>query len=80
MKYRLGYELFLTRLKQSAFPQLPTDTTTIHRSKGNKAFSARISDAALNEVVAEYDRVRYGKEIPGSEALERLDTLLENIR
>lgn len=80
MKYRLGYELFLTRLKQSAFPQLPTDTTTAHRSKGNKAFSARISDAALNEVVDEYDRVRYGKEIPGSEALERLDALLENIR
>lgn len=80
LKYREGYELFLMRLGRSAFPQLPTDTTTAHRCKGGMAFSARIPESVLDDMVKQYDRVRYGGEIPGSEALERLDSLLESIK
>ena len=42
-------------------------------------FSA-LSQRQMDEMVKQYDRVRYGEEIPGSEALERLDSLLEKIR
>ncbi len=80
LKYRLGYELFLMRLGRSAFPQLPTDTTTIHRSKGGMAFGGRTDESGLEEMVRQYNRVRYGGEIPGSAALEQLDRVLEEIR
>lgn len=80
MKYREGYELFLMRLGRSAFPQLPTDTTTLHRDKGEKAFGGRIPDEEISGMVRTYDRVRYGGEIPDNTELERLDKLLEEIR
>ena len=80
LKFRKGYELFLMKLGRSAFPQLPTDTTTAHRSKGGMAFGARISEQHIGEMVRQYDRVRYGGKIPDSEALEQLDRLLNEIR
>lgn len=78
-KYRLGYGLFLLRLKRSAFPALPTDTTTAHYGKGGAAFGERIDKAALRGMIEQYDRVRYGEEAPDSAALERLDKVLESI-
>lgn len=80
MKYREGYELFLMRLGRTAFPQLPTDTTTHHSDKGGKAFGGRVPEVELNGMIQTYDRVRYGGEIPDNSELERLDRLLENIR
>lgn len=80
LKYREGYELFLMRLGRSAFPQLPTDTTTVHCGKGGMAFSERIQSVQLEGMVKQYDRVRYGGEVPDSAALEQLDSLLNKIR
>lgn len=80
MKYREGYELFLMRLGRSAFPQLPTDTTTLHSDKGGKAFGGRVPADELNAMIQTYDRVRYGGEVPENVELERLDRLLEDIR
>lgn len=78
LKYRAGYELFLTRLSGSPFPQLPTDTTTLHNVKGGKAFSERLS-SSLNSMIKVYDRVRYGGGIPDNEELEQLDQILRQI-
>lgn len=80
LKYREGYELFLMRLGRSAFPHLPTDTTTVHCGKGGKAFGERIHAAQLEGMVQQYDRVRYGGEVPDNAALEQLDSLLNEIR
>ena len=80
MKYREGYELFLMRLGRTAFPQLPTDTTTLHTDKGAKAFAGRVPEGDIPEMIRTYDRVRYGGEIPDSNELERLDRLLQNIK
>ena len=80
LKYREGYELFLMRLGRSAFPQLPTDTTTVHCGKGGMAFGERITNSRIEVMVKQYDRVRYGGEVPDSAALEHLDTLLKEIR
>ena len=78
LKYRAGYELFLIRLGGSAFPRLPTDTTTAHNIKGDKAFSARLP-GRLAGMVSVYDRVRYGGEVPDGEELEQLDRILRQI-
>lgn len=80
MKYREGYELFLMRLGRSAFPQLPTDTTTLHTDKGGKAFGGRVPEEEISGMVRTYDRVRYGGEIPDNNELEQLDRLLDDIR
>lgn len=80
LKYRRGYELFLSVLGRSAFPQLPTDTTTVHCGKGEKAFCERIDSERLEEMIKQYDRVRYGGEIPDSRSLEQLDRILSEIR
>ena len=80
MKYREGYELFLMRLGRSAFPQLPTDTTTLHTDKGGKAFGGRVPEEEISRMVRTYDRVRYGGEIPDNNELEQLDRLLDDIR
>lgn len=76
-RFRAGYELFLTRLGTSAFPQLPTDTTTIQSGKGEKAFGQRTEMIA--DIVGIYDRVRYGGMTPDENELERLDRLLHDI-
>lgn len=78
-KYREGYELFLMRLGRTAFPQQPTDTTTLHADKGAKAFGGRLQDVEMAEMVRTYDRVRYGGAVPGNDELERLDRLLDEI-
>lgn len=80
MKYREGYELFLMRLGRTAFPQLPTDTTTLHTDKGGKAFAGRVQSGDIAAMIRTYDRVRYGGETPDNTELERLDRLLDDIR
>ncbi len=80
LKYRQGYELFLMRLGRTSFPQLPTDTTTVHRDKGGMAFGERVQSNRITEMIRQYDRVRYGGEIPGEAALDQLDQILNEIR
>ena len=79
MKFRQGYELFLATLKQTPFPQLATDTTTIHSDKGEKAFCSRISEPELDGMVQIYNRVRYGGEVPQPQELEALDRIIDAI-
>lgn len=78
LKYRAGYELFLTRLSESPFPQLPTDTTTLHGDKGDRAFGARLP-GRLDSMVEVYNRVRYGGGIPDNKELEQLDWILRQL-
>lgn len=78
-KYRQGYELFLSNLKHTPFPQLITDTTTIHSDKGEKAFGSRISEQEIDSMVKTYNRVRYGGEVPQQQELEALDRIIEAI-
>jgi len=61
MKYREGYELFLMRLGRSAFPQLPTDTTTLHTDKGGKAFGGRVLDDSKPKYVNSPETLVYHK-------------------
>lgn len=79
MKYREGYELFLIKLGASPFPQLNTDTTTIHSAKGEKAFGRHIPEAELDGMVQVYNRVRYGGEVPDERELLELDRIIEAI-
>lgn len=79
MKYREGYEIFLVRLGMSPFPQLTTDTTTIHSDKGEKAFGGQVPDSRLDGMVLVYNRVRYGGEIPSEQELEELDRIINTI-
>lgn len=80
LKFRAGYELYLMRLGASAFPQLPTDTTTAHSDKGERAFGERLEIGRVAKMVRTYDRVRYGGETPASEELSELDDLLTEIK
>ena len=80
LKFRAGYELYLIRLGASAFPQLPTDTTTVHSDKGERAFGERLENGEVSRMVRTYDRVRYGGETPDNEDLAELDRLLTEIK
>lgn len=75
-KYRMGYELFLRRLSRSPLPQVPSDTTTIHRQKGTGAFRRE----EIGGMVSVYNEVRYGGRVPTAEEIERQETLLEELR
>lgn len=78
-KYRVGYELFLTRLAETPFNGLPTDTTTIHSDKGGLAFRERLDGKEIEEMVETYNRVRYGGVYPTTEEQGKLDRLLMTI-
>lgn len=80
LKFRAGYELFLVRLGASAFPQLPTDTTTVHSDKGEKSFGERLQSDEIAGMVKTYERVRYGGGTPDSAELAELDRLLAEIK
>lgn len=80
LKFRAGYELFLIRLGGSAFPQLPTDTTTVHSDKGERSFGERLQSGEISAMVRTYERVRYGGGTPDSAELAELDRLLTEIK
>lgn len=74
-KYRKGYLLFLLRLDRTAFPHLPSDTTTVHGKKGELAF--RRND--IEKMVVEYNAVRYGGAIPDEYQLSAQERLLNEL-
>lgn len=82
LKYRQGYELFMLSLDKSAVPLTATDTTTVHCDKGRRVFGSRSEDMpqGINDMVGVYERVRYGGAIPQKEELERLDSVLRQVR
>ena len=75
MKYRKGYLLFMLRLDRTAFPCLPSDTTTAHGKKGTLAF--RRSD--IDAMVGEYNAVRYGGKTPDERQLAEQERLLNEL-
>lgn len=74
LRYRLGYALFLARLRHTACPPLPSDTTDIHREKGE-----RVWDTDLSGFSETYDRVRYGDVTPSLEELEAQAEILRQL-
>lgn len=74
-KYRLGYALFLARLRRTEQPPVPSDTTDAHREKGERAFGEDLKDFS-----AAYNRVRYGDCPPTAEELAAADELLRRIK
>lgn len=74
-KYRLGYELFLLRLAKTSKPPKPSDTTDVHREKGESAFGEDMS--GISET---YNRVRYADVQPTSAELAEQFELLRKIR
>lgn len=82
LKYRQGYELFMLSLGQSALPVIETDTTTVHSDKGRRAFGSRSEELpqGISDMVNVYERVRYGGEVPEKAELERLDSVLRQVR
>lgn len=74
-KYRLGYELFLLRLAKTAKPPKPSDTTDIHREKGESTFGGDLS--GISET---YNKVRYADVQPTAAELEEQSELLRRIK
>ena len=74
-KYRLGYALFLTRLRRTEHPPVPSDTTDAHREKGELAFGEDMGDFS-----ATYNKVRYAELPPTAEELAAADELLRRIK
>ena len=74
-KYRLGYALFLARLRRTEQPPVPSDTTDDHREKGEKAFGED-----LRGFSAVYNKVRYAELPPTVEELAAADELLKRIK
>ncbi|MCM1164808.1 MAG: DUF4129 domain-containing protein [Lachnospiraceae bacterium] len=74
-KYRLGYALFLLRLGRTGSPPAPSDTTTVHREKGESAFGTDLGE--LSEV---YALVRYGENAPTAEELARQEKILAELK
>lgn len=75
LRYRLGYALFLARLRRTEHPPVPSDTTDDHREKGEKAFGEDLR--GFSET---YNRVRYGDCPPTAEELSAADELLRRIK
>lgn len=75
LRYRLGYALFLARLRQTQNPPAPSDTTEIHREKGERSFKADLSELAKT-----YDKVRYGDAVPTAEELTRQEELIKSLK
>lgn len=74
-KYRLGYALFLVRLRRTEHPPVPSDTTDAHREKGERAFGED-----LRSFSETYSRVRYADYTPTVEELAEESELLRRIR
>lgn len=75
LRYRLGYALFLARLRHTQNPPAPSDTTEIHRQKAEKAWNVDLSELSKT-----YDRVRYGDAVPTAAELEREEELLKSLK
>ena len=74
-KYRLGYALFLARLRRTEQPPVPSDTTDAHREKGEKAFGEDLRNFSET-----YNKVRYADCPPTAEELAAEDELLRRIK
>lgn len=74
-KYRLGYALFLARLRLTEHPPTPSDTTDVHREKGETAFGED-----LREFSETYNKVRYADLPPTAEELTAENELLQRIK
>lgn len=74
-KYRLGYALFLARLRRTEQPPVPSDTTDIHREKGEQAFGEDLRDFTET-----YNKVRYADRPPTAEELAAESELLRKIK
>lgn len=74
-KYRLGYALFLARLRRSEQPPAPSDTTDIHREKGERSFGGDLR--VFSEA---YNKVRYADIPPTPEELAAEEELLRRIK
>ena len=74
-KYRLGYALFLARLRRTSYPPVLSDTTDIHCEKGERAWGGDLSEFSET-----YGRVRYGDVIPTPEELAAEDEILQMIQ
>lgn len=74
-KFRLGYALFLARLRRTSQPPVPSDTTDAHREKGEKAFGEDLR--VFSEA---YNKVRYADLPPTAEELSAADELLRRIK
>lgn len=74
-RYRLGYALFLARLRRTDCPPAPSDTTDIHREKGERVWGADLS--GLSEI---YSRVRYGDITPNPEELTAEAEILQQLK
>lgn len=74
-KYRLGYALFLARLRRTEQPPVPSDTTDAHREKGEMAFGEDLSGFS-----SAYNKVRYADLPPTADELASADELLRRIK
>lgn len=74
-KYRLGYALFLARLRLTKQPPVPSDTTDVHREKGEQAFAEDLRDFSET-----YNKVRYADLPPTAEELAAENELLRKIK
>lgn len=75
LRYRLGYALFLALLRGTNDPPLPSDTTEIHREKGERAWGVDLS-----ELTETYAKVRYGDAVPTAAELAREEELLKSLK
>lgn len=75
LRYRLGYALFLARLRHTEDPPAPADTTDIHREKGERSFGIDLSEFSET-----YNRVRYGDITPTSEELAAEYEIIRGLR
>lgn len=74
-KYRLGYELFLMRLGRTSKPPKPSDTTDVHRDKGESVFGED-----LRSISETYNRVRYADARPTAAELDEELELIRKIK
>lgn len=75
LRYRLGYALFLAQLRHTENPPAPSDTTEIHREKGERAFNVDLSELSKT-----YDKVRYGDIIPTAGELQSQEELIKSLK
>ena len=74
-KFRLGYAIFLARLRRTEHPPVPSDTTNAHREKGERAFGED-----LRSFSETYNKVRYADRQPTADELAAEAELLRRIK
>lgn len=74
-KYRLGYALFLARLRRTKHSPELSDTVTVHREKGECEFDEELS--GFSEV---YSKVRYADVSPTERELSEQSEILKKIK